>query len=123
MAALHYLRSHFEEATEIYKKLLIENKDGGPTMALRNVTLDRVARNGNLPVWIEGQSHRCAGATLDVQVEDDRDRPPVADMGDVSDMRGAVRVRNAAISRENCKATQPLPAVEISCNSSGRGAA
>ena len=27
MAALHYLRSHFEEATEIYKKLLIENKD------------------------------------------------------------------------------------------------
>ena len=26
MAALHYLRSHFEEATEIYKKLLIENK-------------------------------------------------------------------------------------------------
>ena len=23
MAALHYLRSHFEEATEIYKKLLI----------------------------------------------------------------------------------------------------
>ena len=24
MAALHYLRSHFEEATEIYKKLLIE---------------------------------------------------------------------------------------------------
>ena len=26
-AALHYLRSHFEEATEIYKKLLIENKD------------------------------------------------------------------------------------------------
>ena len=27
MAALHYLRSHFEEATEIYKKLLIEQKD------------------------------------------------------------------------------------------------
>ena len=27
MAALHYLRSHFEEATEIYKKLLIENKE------------------------------------------------------------------------------------------------
>jgi intraflagellar transport protein 56 len=27
MAGLHYLRSHFEEATEIYKKLLIENKD------------------------------------------------------------------------------------------------
>ena len=27
MAALHYLRSHFEEATEIYRKLLIENKD------------------------------------------------------------------------------------------------
>ena len=27
IAALHYLRSHFEEATEIYKKLLIENKD------------------------------------------------------------------------------------------------
>jgi intraflagellar transport protein 56 len=27
MAALHYLRSHFEEATEIYKKLLMENKD------------------------------------------------------------------------------------------------
>jgi intraflagellar transport protein 56 len=27
MAALHYLRSHFEEATEIYKKLLTENKD------------------------------------------------------------------------------------------------
>ena len=27
LAALHYLRSHFEEATEIYKKLLIENKD------------------------------------------------------------------------------------------------
>jgi intraflagellar transport protein 56 len=27
MAALHYLRSHFEEATEIYKKLLLENKD------------------------------------------------------------------------------------------------
>ena len=27
MAALHFLRSHFEEATEIYKKLLIENKD------------------------------------------------------------------------------------------------
>lgn len=27
MAALHYLRSHYEEATEIYKKLLIENKD------------------------------------------------------------------------------------------------
>lgn len=27
MAALHYLRGHFEEATEIYRKLLIENKD------------------------------------------------------------------------------------------------
>ena len=27
MAALHYLRSHFEEATDIYKKLLIENRD------------------------------------------------------------------------------------------------
>ena len=27
LAALHYLRSHYEEATEIYKKLLIENKD------------------------------------------------------------------------------------------------
>ena len=27
MAALHYLRSHFEEATEVYKKLLMENKD------------------------------------------------------------------------------------------------
>jgi intraflagellar transport protein 56 len=27
MAALHYLRSHFEEATEIYKKLLMENRD------------------------------------------------------------------------------------------------
>jgi len=27
MAALHYLRSHFVEATDIYKKLLIENKD------------------------------------------------------------------------------------------------
>jgi intraflagellar transport protein 56 len=27
MAALHYLRGHFEEATEVYKKLLIENKD------------------------------------------------------------------------------------------------
>jgi intraflagellar transport protein 56 len=27
MAALRYLRSHLEEATEIYKKLLIENKD------------------------------------------------------------------------------------------------
>ena len=27
MEALHYLRSHFEEATEIYKKLLIENKE------------------------------------------------------------------------------------------------
>jgi intraflagellar transport protein 56 len=27
LAALHFLRSHFEEATEIYKKLLIENKD------------------------------------------------------------------------------------------------
>ena len=27
MAALHYLRSHLEEATEIYKKLLIEQKD------------------------------------------------------------------------------------------------
>ena len=27
MAALHYLRSHFEEATDIYKKMLIENKE------------------------------------------------------------------------------------------------
>lgn len=27
IAALHFLRSHNEEATEIYKKLLIENKD------------------------------------------------------------------------------------------------
>ena len=27
VAALHFLRSHHEEATEIYKKLLIENKD------------------------------------------------------------------------------------------------
>ena len=27
LAALHYLRSHYEEATEIYKKMLIENKD------------------------------------------------------------------------------------------------
>ena len=27
MAALHYLRSHYEEASEVYKKLLIENKD------------------------------------------------------------------------------------------------
>ncbi len=27
LAALHYLRSHFEEATDIYKKMLIENKD------------------------------------------------------------------------------------------------
>lgn len=27
IAALHYLGSHFEEATEVYKKLIIENKD------------------------------------------------------------------------------------------------
>jgi len=27
MAGLHYLRSHFEEATEIYKKLLMENRN------------------------------------------------------------------------------------------------
>lgn len=27
IAALHYLRNHFEEATEIYKKLLLENRD------------------------------------------------------------------------------------------------
>jgi intraflagellar transport protein 56 len=27
LAALHYLRSHFEEATEIYKKLLMDNKE------------------------------------------------------------------------------------------------
>ena len=27
MAAIHYLRGHFEEATEIYKKLLVENRE------------------------------------------------------------------------------------------------
>jgi len=27
LAAVHYLRGHYEEASEIYKKLLIENKD------------------------------------------------------------------------------------------------
>lgn len=27
MAAIHYLRGHFEEATEIYKKLLLENRE------------------------------------------------------------------------------------------------
>lgn len=27
IAALHYLRNHYEEATEIYKKLLLENRD------------------------------------------------------------------------------------------------
>jgi intraflagellar transport protein 56 len=27
IAAIHYLRGHFEEATEIYKKLLLENRD------------------------------------------------------------------------------------------------
>jgi len=27
LAALHYLRVHYEEATEIYKKLLMDNKD------------------------------------------------------------------------------------------------
>lgn len=27
VAALHYLRNHFEEATETYKKLLLENRD------------------------------------------------------------------------------------------------
>ena len=27
LAAVHYLRSHYEEAVEIYKKLLIENKE------------------------------------------------------------------------------------------------
>lgn len=27
MAAIHFLRSHFEEATDIYKKLLLENRE------------------------------------------------------------------------------------------------
>lgn len=27
IAALHYLRNHFEDATEIYKRLLIDNRD------------------------------------------------------------------------------------------------
>ncbi len=27
MAAIHYLRSHFQEATDIYKRLLLENRD------------------------------------------------------------------------------------------------
>jgi intraflagellar transport protein 56 len=27
LAAIHFLRSHFEEATEIYKKLLLENRE------------------------------------------------------------------------------------------------
>ena len=27
LAGIHYLRSHFQEATDIYKKLLLENRD------------------------------------------------------------------------------------------------
>jgi intraflagellar transport protein 56 len=27
LAAIHFLRSHFEEATDIYKKLLLENRE------------------------------------------------------------------------------------------------
>ena len=27
LAAIHYLRSHFQEATDIYKRLLLENRD------------------------------------------------------------------------------------------------
>lgn len=27
LAAMHYLRSHFQEATDIYKRLLLENRD------------------------------------------------------------------------------------------------
>jgi intraflagellar transport protein 56 len=27
LAAIHYLRGHFEEATEIYKKILLETRD------------------------------------------------------------------------------------------------
>ena len=27
LSAIHYLRSHFEEATDIYKKLLIDNRE------------------------------------------------------------------------------------------------
>ena len=27
LAAIHYLRSHYEEATEIYKRLLLENRE------------------------------------------------------------------------------------------------
>ena len=27
LAANHYLRSHFQEATDIYKRLLLENRD------------------------------------------------------------------------------------------------
>jgi intraflagellar transport protein 56 len=27
LAAVHYLRSHFQEATDIYKRLLLENRE------------------------------------------------------------------------------------------------
>lgn len=27
LAAIHYLRGHYEEATELYKKLLLENRE------------------------------------------------------------------------------------------------
>ena len=98
--------------------LLIENKNGGPMMVLKNLTLDRVARNGGAPIWLEGQSHLCTGASFDaVRIEDDRDRIPINAMGNLSRMSGAIQVHNTLLTKEHCKSShQLLPNVTISCN-------
>lgn len=98
--------------------LLIENKDGGPTMALKNVTIDRVARQGGAPIWIEGQTKLCTGASFEsVQLLDDVDRVPVNLMGNVTNMRGEIDVFNPALSTEHCTFTHPPPpGLNISCN-------
>jgi hypothetical protein len=102
--------------------LLIENKNGGPLLEMQQSTFNNVARTANAPIWIEGQTRNCTGASFEgVTVADDSHRPAVKFMGAVSGMSGQIDVTNTSPS--GCISSPAPPGNSLTVHCSKRAAA
>jgi hypothetical protein len=100
--------------------ILIENKNGGPAMVLRNISLFNVATTNGHPIWIEGQAHECGGAYFaGVVVHDTKQRQPVQVLGQVADMNGTITVHNPVLPPGQCAPVRPLSNVFVVCDQNG----
>jgi hypothetical protein len=117
---------HLRIAGAVDSGLYIENKNGGPVLVVQNVTLHNVATRTNAvsPLWIgASNSYHCAwqcwseGASFDgLVLFDSVDRVPLKVQGNVSHMRGLLRVHNPALSSSRCVTSASLPRLLVVCD-------